>query len=175
MDSVANIILYFIVAIAMVTFSVLTVTSRKILRSATYLLFVLLSTAVFYFQLGYQFLGAVQIAVYAGGIMVLFVFSILLTRHPDEKTALLTHHKRVLGITLSVVSLVVLLFALFNMPLLHGASLTEMIKAGNEITMTEIGTALVGTEKFQYLLPFEAVSVLLLACIIGGVVVARKR
>ena len=74
MDSVANIILYFIVAIAMVTFSVMTVTSRKILRSATYLLFVLISTAVFYFQLGYQFLGAVQIAVYAGGIMVLFVF-----------------------------------------------------------------------------------------------------
>ena len=175
MDSVANIILYFIVAIAMVTFSVMTVLSRKILRSATYLLFVLLSTAVFYFQLGYQFLGAVQIAVYAGGIMVLFVFSILLTRHPDEKVALLTHHKRVLGISLSVVSLVVLLFALFNMPLLHGASLTEMIETGKTITMHEIGTALVGSEKFQYLLPFEAVSVLLLACIIGGVVVARKR
>ena len=175
MDSVANIILYFIVAIAMVTFSVFTVTSRKILRSATYLLFVLISTAVFYFQLGYQFLGAVQIAVYAGGIMVLFVFSILLTRHPDDKVALLTHHKRALGITISVVSLVVLLFALFYMPLLHGASLTEMISAGQEITMQEIGRALVGTEKFQYLLPFEAVSVLLLACIIGGVVVARKR
>ena len=175
MDSVANIILYFIVAIAMVTFSVMTVTSRKILRSATYLLFVLISTAVFYFQLGYQFLGAVQIAVYAGGIMVLFVFSILLTHNPDEKTALLTHHKRFLGISLSVISLVVLLFALFNMPLLHGTSLTEMIEAGNPITMKEIGSALVGTEKFQYLLPFEAVSVLLLACIIGGVVVARKR
>lgn len=175
MDSVANIILYFIVAIAMVTFSVLAVTSRRILRAATYLLFVLLSTAVFYFQLGYQFLGAVQIAVYAGGVMVLFVFSILLTHKPDEKVAFLTHHKRVLGISLSVVSLVVLLFALFTMPLLHGASLTEMISAGTPITMHEIGTALVGTEKFQYLLPFEAVSVLLLACIIGGVVVARKR
>ena len=69
MDSVGNIIVYFIVAIAIAVFSVLTVTSRRILRSATYLLFVLLSTAVIYFQLGYQFLGAVQIAVYAGGIM----------------------------------------------------------------------------------------------------------
>ncbi|MBD5237439.1 MAG: NADH-quinone oxidoreductase subunit J [Bacteroidales bacterium] len=175
MESVANIILYFIVAIAMVVFSVMAVTTRKILRSATYLLFVLLSTAIFYFQLGYQFLGAVQIAVYAGGIMVLFVFSILLTRRPDEKESVLTHHKRAIGITVSVVSLVVLLFALFNMPLLHGASLTEMINAGEQITMHEIGTALVGSEKFQYLLPFEAVSVLLLACIIGGVVVARKR
>ena len=50
MDSVGNIIVYFIVAIAIAVFSVLTVTSRRILRSATYLLFVLLSTAVIYFQ-----------------------------------------------------------------------------------------------------------------------------
>lgn len=174
MDSVANIILYFIVAITMVVFSVLAVTSRKILRSATYLLFVLLSTAVFYFQLGYQFLGAVQIAVYAGGIMVLFVFAILLTRHPDDKTALLTHHRRAMGISVAVLSVVLLLLALFYMPMLHGASLTEMLSQGKEITMQDIGTALTGTDKFQYLLPFEAVSVLLLACIIGGVTVARK-
>ena len=174
MASVANIILYFIVAIAMVVFSVMTVTSRKILRSATYLLFVLLSTAVFYFQLGYQFLGAVQIAVYAGGIMVLFVFAILLTRHPDEKTALLSHHRRAIGIVVSICSLVLLLLAIFFMPMLHGASLTEMLAQGKELTMHEIGIALVGSEKFQYLRPFEAVSVLLLACIIGGVTVARK-
>ncbi len=79
MDSVGNIIVYFVVAIVMVVFSFKAVTTGKILRAATYLLFVLLGTAVFYFQLGYQFLGAVQIAVYAGGIMVLFVFAILLT------------------------------------------------------------------------------------------------
>ena len=82
MESVGNIILYFIVAIAIIVFSVLTVTTRKILRSATYLLFVLFATAIIYFQMDYQFLGAVQIAVYAGGIMVLFVFAIMLTQHP---------------------------------------------------------------------------------------------
>ena len=84
MDSVANIILYFVVALIVVIFSVATVMTRKILRAATYLLFVLIGTSIFYFQLGYQFLGAVQIAVYAGGIMVLFVFAILLTHRPDE-------------------------------------------------------------------------------------------
>lgn len=175
MDSVANIILYFIVAVAMVVFSVLTVTSRRILRSATYLLFVLLCTAVFYFQLGYQFLGAVQIAVYAGGIMVLFVFSILLTHNPADKSKKLESHKRVLGISVSVAGLALLLLAVFNMPLLDGASLMQVLESGKEITMHDIGNAFVGTNKFQYLLPFEAVSVLLLACIIGGVVVARKR
>ena len=64
MESIGNIILYFVVALIMALCSVLTVTTRKILRAATYLLFVLLGTAVVYFQLGYQFLGAVQIAVY---------------------------------------------------------------------------------------------------------------
>lgn len=175
MDSVANIILYFVIAIAMVALSVMAVTSRKLLRSATYLLFVLICTGIFYFQLGYQFLGAVQIAVYAGGIMVLFVFSILLTHKPDQKNAPLESHRRFWGLLSSCIGTVVLLFALFKMPVLNGLSLTECLTASPAITMHDIGTAFTGTNKFQYLLPFEAVSVLLLACIIGGVVVARKR
>lgn len=175
MDSVANIILYFVVALCIVVFSVLTVTSRRILRAATYLLFVLLGLAVFYFQLGYQFLGAVQIAVYAGGIMVLFVFSILLTRRPDDKAPLLDSHRKVLGISVSVVSLVLLLLAVFTMPLIDGESLTACLNGGAEVSMAKIGELFTGSGKFQYLLPFEAISILLLACIIGGVTVARKR
>lgn len=175
MDSVANIILYFVVAAIIVIFSVMTVTTRKILRAATYLLFVLLGTAVFYFQLGFQFLGAVQIAVYAGGIMVLFVFSILLTHRPDAPTPLLDSHRRVLGGLVAVSGTVLLLLAIFYMPLINGLSLTECIESGKQIDMSTIGHAFVGTDRFQYLLPFEAISILLLACIIGGVTVARKR
>lgn len=175
MDSVGNIILYFVIAIAMIVFSIMAVKSRKILRAATYLLFTLICTAVFYFQLGYEFLGAVQIAVYAGGIMVLFVFAIVLTHKPDDKSPALESHHRIVGVICSVLGAVVLLFALFNMPVLNGMSLTESLTSSTPITMHDIGRAFTGTEKFQYLLPFEAVSVLLLACIIGGVVVARKR
>lgn len=174
MESVGNIILYFVVAIAMMASAFLAVTTRKILRSATYLLFALISTAVMYFQLGYQFLGAVQIAVYAGGIMVLFVFSILLTHKPDEKSAPLASHRKVVGIGSAVAGCVLLAFALFNMPLIDGLTLSACIEEGGEITMYQIGRAFLGTERFQYLLPFEAVSVLLLACIIGGVTIARK-
>ena len=79
MESVGSIIMLGIIVLSIIVFSVLTVTTRKILRSATYLLFTLFATAGIYFQLDYEFLGAVQIAVYAGGIVVLFVFSILLT------------------------------------------------------------------------------------------------
>lgn len=175
MDSVGNIIVYFVVAIAMVAFSVMAVTSRRILRAATYLLFVLIATGVFYFQLGYQFLGAVQLAVYAGGIMVLFVFSILLTSKPNDKGTVLETHRRFLGITASIAGVALFGFALFTMPVFSGVSLGQALAGGAEVDMRMIGNTLMGTEKFQYLLPFEAVSVLLLACIIGGVVVARKR
>ncbi|MBD5203804.1 MAG: NADH-quinone oxidoreductase subunit J [Bacteroidales bacterium] len=169
------VIVYLCAALAMIVFSFMAVRSRLILRAATYLLFALISTAVMYFQLGYQFLGAVQIAVYAGGIMVLFVFAILLTHRPDEKSAPLTSHRKTVGICCSVCGSVLLILALFNMPLLDGMSINQCLAASDPITMEMIGHAFTGSERFQYLLPFEAVSVLLLACIIGGVVVARKR
>ena len=75
MESVGSIIVYAVIALTIIVCSVLAVTTRKILRAATYLLFSLFATAALYFQLDYEFLGAVQIAVYAGGIVVLFVFS----------------------------------------------------------------------------------------------------
>lgn len=174
MDSVANIILYFVVAIAMVVFSVMAVKTKRILRSATYLLFVLFATAIFYFQLGYQFLGAVQLAVYAGGIMVLFVFAILLTHRPNEKGKPLESHRRIVGTLASGLGVACLTYALLTMPLPGDVSLSQALSGGMEIDMKTIGRAFTGSGRLQYLLPFEAVSVLLLACIIGGVVIARK-
>ena len=141
MDSISNIVLYFVMAICIIVFSVMAVTSRKILRAATYLLFVLISTAVVYFQLGYEFLGGVQIAVYAGGIMVLFVFCILLTHRPDEKSKPLASHKRIMGVLVAVAGTIVLVFALFYMPLFNGASLTQQLAASEPITMDMIGRA----------------------------------
>lgn len=76
----------FLAAVILV-FSVLTVTTKRILRAATYLLFVLFATAGIYFQLNYSFLGAVQLLIYAGGVVVLYVFSILLTSSDEERKA----------------------------------------------------------------------------------------
>lgn len=171
MESLGTTILYFIVALSMIVFSVLAVTTRKILRAATYLLFTLFAAAVVYFMLDYEFLGAVQIAVYAGGIVVLFVFAILLTSKPGDKSERLTSKSRVLGIIAALLIGIAACNALCSRVSMALASKPEM----EAIDMTQIGTALLGTERYQYLLPFEAISVLLLACIIGGVVVARKR
>ncbi len=166
MESVGSIIVYAVIALTIIVCSVLAVTTRKILRAATFSLF---ATAALYFQLDYEFLGAVQIAVYAGGIVVLFVFSILLTSKPGDNTPALASKKRVLG---GIGALAMFLVAGYS--LVSRTSMLSAVAAGGNPSMTEIGTALMGTGHGQYLLPFEAISVLLLACIIGGVVIARK-
>lgn len=170
--SVGTIILYFIVALSMIVFSVMAVTTRKILRAAVYLLFTLFAAAVVYFMMDYEFLGAVQIAVYAGGIVVLFVFAILLTSKPGDNSERLTSKSRLLGFLAGALTFFVVGLTLLSKRLaLFLAAKPEM----EALDMTTVGTTLMGSGHGQYLLPFEAVSVLLLACIIGGVVVARKR
>ena len=171
MESLGNVIMYVIIALAIIVFSVLAVTTKKILRSATYLLFVLLATAAIYFQMDYEFLGATQIAVYAGGIVVLFVFAIMLTHKPGEDAEPLTSHKRAVGLTACGLGVLLCGAALFSYAKFFGKTLSQ----SGDFTIDKLGTALLSTDKFGYLLPFEAVSVLLLACIIGGVVIARKR
>lgn len=171
MESAGSIICYWIIALAIVIFSVLTVTTRKILRAATYLLFTLFATAALYFKLDYEFLGTVQIAVYAGGIVVLFVFSILLTTRPGDNSRSLESRKRLLGLTGALAAAVACGWALCS----RCSDLFTGLPYMSNPTMQEIGVSMLGTGHSQYLLPFEAVSVLLLACIIGGVVIARKR
>lgn len=171
MESLGSTIVYWIIALSIVIFSILTVTTRRILRTATYLLFTLFAAALLYFKLDYEFLGAVQIAVYAGGIVVLFVFSILLTSHPGDNSRQIDSGRKWLGGIAAVLLLVVCGAVLLGR---CSWACTQLTDTANP-TMQTIGKAMMSTSAGGYLLPFEAISVLLLACIIGGVVVARKR
>jgi NADH-quinone oxidoreductase subunit J len=163
-------IIFYVLAIAIIAFSIFSVVSRRILRAATYLLFVLLATAGLYFLMGYQFLAAVQISVYAGGIMVLYIFSILLTSHAGDKAKKVSW-KRLLpagfaaiaGLAICAHIIIRNVYKVVELPVFH------------EPTMQQIGKAMMGTDKFEYILPFEAISVLLLACIVGAIMIARKR
>ena len=169
MNSAPQEAVFYILSAAIVIFSVMTVTTRRILRSATYLLFVLFATAGLYFQLNYSFLGAVQLVIYAGDIIILYVFSILLTTTDKDKVARLKNSKILAGVLTVLAGAALCVFITIT----HNFGPTRYV--GDEVPMKVIGTALMGTEKYQYLLPFEAISLLLLACIIGGIIIARKR
>lgn len=114
-------------------------------------------------------LGAVQLLIYAGGITVLYVFSILLTSSQGDKAERLKNGKMVAGAISTIAGLAICLFVMLKNEFLpshfvHG-----------ELDVRTIGHALMGMEKYQYILPFEVISVLLLACIVGGILIARKR
>jgi NADH-quinone oxidoreductase subunit J len=164
-----NIILYSL-ALVIAVFAILAVTTRHIIRSATYLLFVLLGTAFLYLLLNYHFLMAVQIAVYAGGVMVLFIFGIMLTHQPGVSVPHEALKKRLTALVASLAGI-----ALCGVVIFKNAWRAVEIFTEQELPVQDIGTALMGTDKHQYLLVFELISILLLACIVGAVMIARKR
>ena len=167
----ANLVMFCILAVVIIGSAIMCVTTKRIMRAATFLLFVLFGVAGIYFLLDYTFLGAAQISIYAGGITMMYIFAIQLV---SKRTLQEEHVKgnRVLGgalITLIGFATVVVIFfknQLFD----RMATMTEI----PEVPMETIGTALLGSEKYQYVLPFEFISVFLLACIIGGIMIARK-
>ncbi|NDW19167.1 NADH-quinone oxidoreductase subunit J [Dysgonomonas sp. 216] len=163
-------IIFSILAFVIVFFSIMTVITKRIIRSATYLLFVLLATAGFYLLIDYHFLAAVQVAVYAGGVMVLFIFSILLTHEPGKEVKTEKPKRIIIAFLAAFAGLAICGHIIFN----NMTKAYEYLTHG-EINMKTLGITMMGTDKFQYLLPFEAVSLLLLACIIGGIMIARKR
>ena len=170
MESTLEIVVFYFLAAFIMAMSVLTVTTQRIVRSATYLLFVLFGTAGIYFLLGYTFLGSVQIMVYAGGIVVLYVFSILLTSGEGDRAERLKRSRLWTGLITAIIGAAIVLFVQLKHQFLQTADLLP-----REIDMKVIGRDLLSSDKFGYILPFEAVSILLLACIIGGIMIARKR
>jgi NADH-quinone oxidoreductase subunit J len=163
-------IVFFVLAILIVAFSVLSVVSRRILRAATYLLFVLIATGGLYLMMGFQFLAAVQISVYAGGIMVLYIFSILLTSHAGDKAEKVTLKRRLPAAALATVGLAFCAHIIY-----YNVKRVAALDMFSNPSMKLIGTNHMGSDKNQYVLPFEAISLLLLACIVGAIMIARKR
>jgi len=163
-------VVFSVIAIIIVVFSVMAVTTQRIIRSAVYLLFVLLATAGLYLLLEYHFLAATQVAVYAGGVMVLFIFSIFLTHNPGEEIRFEKPKRMVLSGLIALAGLAICGHIIFN----NVNTLFRYFRTGG-IDMQHIGMTLMGTDKYQFMLPFEAVSILLLACIIGAIMIARKK
>lgn len=165
--------MFCILAVVILGAAVMSVATKRIMRSVTYLLIVLFGVAGLYFLLDYTFLGAAQIAVYAGGVTMLFIFAIQMVNKRALEGAVerLKAKSIVRGVLLAVVGLVTVLCVLAKNRLID--NVVEATENG-EVSMEVIGNALVGSDKFQYVLPFEFISVFLLACIIGGIVVSRK-
>ena len=166
-----NLAMFIILAGIIVISALLCVTTKRIMRAATYMLFVLFGVAGIYFLLGYTFLGAAQIAVYAGGVTMIYVFAIqLVSKQTLQGMVERLKCSRLVGGALAALAGLVVV----TLIVLKAGLITNMAPELAEKPMEEIGKALVGAEKHEYVLPFEFISLFLLACIIGGLVVSRK-
>ncbi|MEI6766589.1 MAG: NADH-quinone oxidoreductase subunit J [Bacteroidota bacterium] len=161
--------MFYFFSAMIIIFSVLTVTSRRILRAATFLLIVLLSTAGLYFMLHYQFLAAVQLTLYAGGIVVLIIFSILLTSHISQKFEPIGFSKAIFSAVAAVAGMILCISTILQF------TFSADKVAAKELDMHMIGRDLLNYGDGGFVLPFEVISILLLAAMIAAVVIAKKK
>ena len=168
----ANIIMFCILAVVIIGSAVMCVTTTRIMRAATAMLFVLFGVAGLYFLLDYTYLGAAQISVYAGGVTMIYVFAIQLVskRTLQGLTERMKGSRVLWGGLLALIGCVTVVLVLWkNQYIMAGMAAPDV-----EVPMKDIGEALVGADKYQYVLAFEFISLFLLACIIGGLMVSRK-
>jgi NADH-quinone oxidoreductase subunit J len=153
---------FVIVAVVGAVAAIRMVTSQNVIHAALYLVVTLTSVGAVYLLLAAEFLAWVQILIYVGAIVVLLLFSLMLTRAPIGRDTLDNQQRgiaAVIGIGI-LIGLVILLQSTFG---------------GKKIAASATHTSDIGTSLFRgYVLPFEIVSVLLLAALVGAVVLARK-
>lgn len=160
---------FYVIATMMLVFGILSVTSRKIFRSAIWLLFTLVSIAALYFWMEMEFIAAIQIIVYVGGIVVLIIFSIFLTQQSGKEMPA-TKTSRMIASALAA-----LFGAAFVINILVHHVFADRAELVLDASVSKIGTQMLSLEKDGYILPFEAVSFLLLAAMVGCIVIAMKQ
>jgi len=155
---------FWILAVAMTAAAFGVVRSRNIVHAALFLVVVLAGAAALYILLAAEFVAVVQVLVYIGAIVVLFLFGIMLTRAPIGRESGLDNSMRPLSLVVGL-----LIFGLLASVLGKQYGRVHLHTAGVQ------RTADVAQSIFtQYVIPFEAISVVLLAALVGAVVIARR-
>ncbi len=138
------------------------------LRAVIYLLFVLMGIAGLYFMVDYTFMAAIQLAVYAGGVIVLIIFSVLLVHHIELRLEVSKISQRVFAALLSIAGFIVTVLAIVS----YDFRVTENFEP---IEVSDIGHGMLSYKEGGFILPFEVISVILVAVMIGAIVIAKGK
>ena len=163
----------FILFAAVTLFSaVFVVTSSNLVRSAVALFFTLFGLAGFYVMLYADFVAGAQILIYVGGILVLIIFGVMLTNKMDKPSIANSSQNQIIAAIVSIILFLAQAFVIIKTD--WNVSAKPLNSEGlidKEGTVETIGAQLMSS----YVLPFEIVSVLLLAALIGAATLARKK
>jgi NADH-quinone oxidoreductase subunit J len=155
--------LFFVFAAIAVGGAVLLIVLREPIHSALALILVMISLAMLYLLLGAEFIAAIQVIVYAGAIMVLFVFVIMLLNAGEEERTNLSQLARYVGLPLGILLTLQLAYWI-------GRSFPDSPALPPVGTTRDLATMLLR----GYVLPFELTSILILIAILGAMVLAKK-
>lgn len=161
---VAQNIAFGLIAFAMAVGAVRVVTTKNVVHAALWLVLVLGGVAANFILLAAEFVAIVQILVYVGAIVVLFLFGIMLTRAPIGHEAELDNNQRWAGLVVGLLVFGVLASVLakqFGRVHVETTHVQRVADVANSVFTT-------------YVVPFEVVSVVLLAALVGAVVIARR-
>ncbi len=158
--------IFYIIALVMIVFAVMSVTSKHIMRAIVYLLIVMLGITGIYFLIDFQFLAAVQMIVYAGGIIILYITSIMLVERIDSPLDSPDKVRTTIAAILSFVATGFSIYAITSFDFKE--STVETVT-----TVEEVGRAMLNYGDNGYILPFEVISILLLAAMVGAIVIAK--
>ena len=162
-------IMFFVCAALAVIGALTLILAREPIHSALALVLVMVSLAVLYLLLGAEFIAAVQIIVYAGAIMVLFVFVIMLLNAGLEERTDFSKLAKYAGLPLGIFLLLALAHWMAH------SLIGLQIANGLGGTNASVSTRELSAQLFQkYLFPFEATSILILIAILGALVLAKK-
>ena len=167
-EAVGSLFFYILSAISL-SFAVMVVSAQRVFRAAVALMVVLAASAGFYLLLGAEFLAGVQLLVYVGGIVVLIVFVVMLTGslgRMDDRPSLI----RKIVAALGALNFFVPVAGVFYFTEFPELSQTPTHFPGAK----EIGELFLSFDSGGYVTAFELISVLLLAALVGGLVIARK-
>jgi len=168
MTPIATTFFFYFLAVMAVVSAIAVITRRNPVHAALSLIVTLLSLAGFYLMLYAPFVAGVQIVLYAGGIMVLFLFVIMLVNLEQNIREYQFNKQWMVGLIASIALGALLLFVYRRGSDIFPRTYVPLIESQNT---QQIGLALYG----NYMLPFEIASLLLLVAIVGAVVMAKKR
>ena len=161
-------IIFFLLAATALISGIMVVIQVNPVRSALFLVLNFFALAGIYLLANAQFIAAIQIIVYAGAIMVLFLFVIMLLnlRQPEEGGAQLHLGQKIIGSSLAAATLSLVVYTIMKIK----------VPPGKEMSVDFGTTEMVAKALFtDYLLPFEATSILLLVAVVGAVVLAKTK
>ena len=162
-------IVFYVIAFVLLLSAIAVVALKNIFHAALFLVLALFSVAGLYILLSAEFLAAVQVLIYVGAVAILMIFAVMLTSQLTNYNIKQTNEQSLPALLVSVCFIIIVIFAIASNKKVGGFPVEDSPQIVGSNTEA-LGHLLMR----DYILPFEVVSVLLLAALIGAIVIAKK-